>query len=176
MDHFKREGENRLALANRLSRVIISVSDIEELAAGFCKELKMFIPVDWGEIVWIEQNGLARCVPLFGKTEHAADFGETFSLEGTPIAWVKEKKTALVETDFNKTIWTWRGINPSGADGRGMKSIVVMPLFFQGEVFGGLVVGSKRANAYQEKELKLLKYAATQLAVSLKSLQLATLN
>lgn len=45
--------------------------------------------------------------------------------------------------------------------------MVLMPLFSGGEVFGSLIVGSRKPDAYRERELKLLKYTASQLALPL---------
>jgi len=48
MANIKREKEEQLALANMLSRIILSSSNISELTEGFAKELKRFMSIDWG--------------------------------------------------------------------------------------------------------------------------------
>jgi GAF domain-containing protein len=59
---------------------------------------------------------------------------------------------------------------------QGMNSVVFLPLFYQSEVFATLILASRRANAYKERELKLLRYAAGQLATQLKNFQLLAWN
>jgi len=166
MANVKREREEQLALANALSRIILSSSRIDEITEGFAKELKSFVSIDWGAIAWIEDDAV-RLLPLSSKISFAADFGSTFALERTPIAWVRENKRALVEPDLNKSSRFWTGSLLVKLRKPGTRSMVLMPLFSRGEVFGSLIVGSHKRNAYRERELKLLKYAATQLALPL---------
>ncbi|MBA7691027.1 hypothetical protein ES703_99565 [subsurface metagenome] len=50
----------------------------------------------------------------------------------------------------------------------GVRTIAYMPLFFEGEVFGGLVFASHRPQAYGDRELKLLKYATSQISTPIR--------
>jgi len=167
MANIKREKEEQLALANMLSKSILSSSNISELTEGFTEELKRFMSIDWGTIAWIKNHDTICFLPLSGKTNSARDFESTLPLEKTLIAWVAENKRALVEPDLNKASQHWTGSLIVKLRKRGTRSMVLMPLFSGGEVFGSLIVGSRKPNAYRERELKLLKYAASQLALSL---------
>jgi len=167
MANINREKEEQLALANTLSRIILSSSNINELTEGFAKELKRFMSIDWGTIAWIETQATVRFLPLSGKISAARDFGSTLPLEKTPVAWVRENKRALVEPDLNKSRHPWTGSFLVKLREHGTRSVVLMPLFSEGEVFGSLIVGSRKPNAYRERELKLLKYTTSQLALPL---------
>ena len=167
MANIKREKEEQLALANMLSRIILSSSNISELVEGFAKELKRFMSIDWETVAWIEEGDTVRLLPSSGKTNSARDFESTLPLERTPIAWVAENKRALLEPDLNKASQHWTGSLIVKLRKRGTRSMVLMPLFSEGEVFGSLIVGSHKRNAYRERELKLLKYTTSQLALPL---------
>ena len=167
MANIKREREEQLALANMLSKIILTSSNISELTEGFAEELKRFMSIDWGTIAWIERGDTVCLLPDKGKTSSTRDFGSTFPLEKTPVAWVAENKRALVEPDLNKASQHWTGSLIVKLRKHGTRSVVLMPLFSGGEVFGSLIVGSHKRNAYRERELKLLKYSASQLALPL---------
>jgi len=167
MANIKRGKEEQLALANMLSKIILSSSNIRELVEGFAKELKWFMSIDWGTIAWIERGDTVCLLPLSGKINLSRDFESTLSLERTPIAWVRENKRALVEPDLSKASQPWSGSFLGKLGKQEIRSMVLMPLFSRGEVFGSLIVGSRKPNVYRERELKLLKYTASQLALPL---------
>lgn len=167
MANIKREKEEQLALANMLSKIILSSSNISALTEGFAKELKRLMSIDWGAIAWIEEGDTVCFLPLSSKISLPPDFESTLPLERTPIAWVKENKRALLESDLSKASQPW-SVSFLGKLGKQeTKSMVLMPLFSGSEVFGSLIVGSRKPNVYKERELKLLKYATSQLALLL---------
>jgi signal transduction histidine kinase len=169
----KREREEQLALANMLSKIVLSSTNMNELTEGFATELKRFMSIDWGGIAGIEKGDSVRLMPLSSKISFAADFESPIPVEKTPVAWVAENKRALLESDLSKTSQPWTISFLSKLGKQEIKSMAFMPLFSRGEVFGSLVVGSHKPDVYRERELKLLKYAATQLATPLKSFLLA---
>ena len=167
MANIKREKEEQLALANMLSKIIFSSSNIRELAEGFAKELKRLMSIDWGTVAWIERGDTVCLLPLSGKISLSRAFESTLPLERTPIVWLRENKRALVEPDLSKASQPW-SVSFLGKLGKQeIRSMVLMPLFSGREVFGSLIVGSRKPNVYRERELKLLKYAASQLALPL---------
>ena len=167
MANIKREKEEQLALANMLSCIILSSSNVSELIEGFAKELKRFMSIDWGAIAWIERGDTVCLLSLSGKMSLPPDFESTLPLERTPIAWLRENRRALVEPDLREASQSWTGSFVVKLGKQEIRSMVLMPLFSEGEVFGSLIVGSHKRNAYGERELKLLKYAASQLALPL---------
>ena len=167
MANIKREKEEQLALANMLSKIILSSSNISALTEGFAKELKRLMSIDWGAIAWIEEGDTVCFLPLSSKISLPPDFESTLPLERTPIAWVRENKRALLEPDLSKASQPW-SVSFLGKLGKQeTRSMVLMPLFSGSEAFGSLIVGSRKPNVYRERELKLLKYATSQLALPL---------
>lgn len=167
MANIKREKEEQLALANMLSKIILSSSNINDVAEGFAKELKRFMSIDWAAIAWIEKGDSVCLLLLLGKISLTRDFASTLPVERTPIAWLAENKRALLEPDLSKASQPWTVSFLGKLEKQETRSMVLMPLFSGGEVFGSLIVGSRKPNAYGERELRLLKYAASQLALPL---------
>ena len=92
-------------------------------------------------------------------------------LPETPFAWVAEKKRALLELDLRK-----ENRFPLAILGAEVRTLIHMPLFYQGEVFGVLTVGSHQTEVYGDSQLRLLRHAVAHLAVSLKSALLLEQN
>jgi GAF domain-containing protein len=158
----EKEKEEQLALANELSRIVLTSSDITEIGQGFAFEFKELMPVSWAAIGLIEEStGLLHLFPLSPKINSNWELGDSISLENTPVAWLARNRKALVEPDLKKESRFWTGACWLE---QGIRAIVYMPLFSAGEVFGSLILASNHPKAYGDRELKLLKYAAGQLA------------
>ena len=162
MKRKEKEKEEQLALANELSRIVLTSSDITEIGQGFAFELKELMPVSWAAISLIERaRGFLHFFPLSPKLDSNWELGDSISLDDTPVAWLAGNKKALVESDLKQGSRFWTGAYWLK---HGIRAIVYMPLFSGGEVFGSLIVASNHPRAYGDRELKLLKYAAGQLA------------
>lgn len=171
MSGTKREKEEQLALANALSRVMLSYSKAEDIADACTRELKKYLSIDWGAIAHIEGN-LVHLTPLSGKIG-PGDAGDVFPLAGTPIAWVRENKRAFLDPDLKKGSKFKDSEFCTRLEQQGLRSVVYMPFFSGGIIRGNLIIGSKEPRAYADRELKLIKYATTQLATVLERSRLA---
>ena len=154
-------------LTDRLARLLSSSSSTEEICEGAAGELKRFMSVDWAAIALIDKAGeSAHLSPLSRRISSAWEPGTSISLTGSPVAWVGEEKKALVEPDLGQASRFWTGVSFLR---QGVKCTAYMPLFSRGKVFGGLLLGSHHTNAYGARELRLLKFAASQLALFLEN-------
>ncbi len=159
------EREEQLALANRLSQIIASSANLSDLCKSFADEIKDLMSIDWGAIALIEgSTATVRLSPLSSAISSTWKSGDTMPLLGSPVAWVAENQQAMVEPDLKR-----KSQFPTGTAfiKQKIRSAVYMPLFSRREVFGSLIVGSHEPDAYGERELKLLKYATTQLAMAI---------
>lgn len=162
MKRKQKEKEEQLALANELSRIVLTSSDITEIGQRFAFELKELMPVSWAAINLIEKStSLLRFFPLSSKIDSNWELGDSIPLDNTPVDWLVRNKKALVEPDLKRENRFWTG--DCWLKHR-IRAIVYMPLFAGGEVFGSLIFASNHPRAYKDRELKLLKYAAGQLA------------
>jgi len=158
----QKEKEEQLALANELSKIVLTSSDITEIGQRFAFELKELMPVSWAAISLIEKStGLLHFFPLSPKIDSNWELGGSIPLDNTPIDWLAQNKKALVEPDLKLESRFWTGA--CWLKHR-IRAIVYMPLFSGGEVFGCLIFASNHPRAYKDRELKLFKYAAGQLA------------
>ena len=166
MKHQEKEKEEQLALANALSRIVLTSPDITEIGREFAFELKQLVPVNWAAIGLIEDSkSVFHLFPLSPKLNSDWDLGNTIPLDNTPAAWLVQNRKALVEPDLEEESRFWTGASWRK---QGIRSIIYMPLFSGGAVFGSLIFSSTRPRAYGERELKLLKYATSQLATPIR--------
>ena len=157
-----KDKEERLILANMLSKIVLSSSDITEIGREFAYELKELISIDWAAIGLVEESkGLLRFFSLSPKVSADWELGNSIPIDETPFSWLRQHKRALVEPDLAQRSQFWTGASWLK---NSIRTIAYMPLFFEGEVFGGLVFASHRPQAYGERELKLLKYATSQIS------------
>ena len=160
------EKEEQLILANILSKIVLSSSDITEIGKEFVYELKEFMSIDWAAIGLIEESrGLVHLFPLSPKLSSDWEHGNSIPLDENPFSWLRQNKRALVEPDLAERSQFWSG---SAWLKTGVRTIAYMPLFSGGEVFGGLVFASHRPQAYGDRELKLLKYATSQISTPIR--------
>ncbi|PIU57520.1 MAG: hypothetical protein COS88_00855, partial [Chloroflexi bacterium CG07_land_8_20_14_0_80_51_10] len=168
------EEEEQLILVDSLSRATLSCSGGDEICQRFTTELSNLMAIDWAAIAIIDKpKDVIYLSPLSHEIPSTLDLGDKMLLPGTPIAWVAENKCATVESDLTQESRFWTGIFWLK---QGIRSLACLPLFWQREVYAVLILGSKKPAAYQEHELKLLRYAASQIATPLKSCHLAEEN
>lgn len=124
--------------------------------------------VDWASIVLIEGEKL-HFSTLSTEIGSAWELGATIPVEGTATALVAATKKALVEPDLERERRFWTGEYHLK---QGVRSIVYLPLLAKGEVFGALIIASRRPNAYRERELALLEYLVGQIATPIQNAKL----
>lgn len=162
--------KEQLALVDKLSKGIISSAEISELFQRFADALSELMDMDWAAVGLIDATGdsihLSRLSPNISSSWN---LGTTIVLPGTPLEKMVQVKRAIVEPDLSQESQFWPSVFFLK---QGLRSVVHMPLFFRREVFGALIIGSQRPNAYQERELKLLKYAVCQIAAPIEAARL----
>lgn len=157
----QKELEEELGLVNRLTRVILSVSGLAEIGRRFVYELRELVDLDWGAIALMEDaSDSVRLLPLCPEFNSQGGTYATLPLEDTPVSWVARERRAFLEADIQAEgrFKTSRSLGE-----RGLRTVAYMPLFNAGKVFGILIFASRRPQAYKERELRLLKYATTQI-------------
>lgn len=153
----------QLAMADRISRRVIQTSNSRDVATGAISDLKAYMSADWAILVLLDKPaGEASRMVLVG--DGGSSEADNISFAGTPFAWVAEKKQALFQPDCRQD-----GLYTLDIFGESIRSVVHMPLIYQGRVFGVLSIGSNQLNAYNESQLRLLRHMVTHLAISLKN-------
>ncbi len=167
--HEQLEQQDReLTLVNRLTTVITSSMNIEEIFEGFAQELKEVVDVDWSTIALIEGTE-TRFLALTSTMGSAWKVGDRVPLLGTATEWVVREKKPLYEANLERHKRFWTGEHHLR---RGVRSIVYLPLVVRGESIGSLVVASRRADAYNPGQIRLLEHLALQIATPIENSQL----
>lgn len=167
----KDEVATQLTLADRVSRRVIHSSSAREVARGTIQDLEDYMPIEWAALSLIDGNSnqiiVQDLIPIKIEEDEV-----TVPLEGTAISWVASEKQALLQTDvhnearFKQTIVTDSDIN----------TIINMPLFYRGDVYGVISIGTNNKTPYSDSQLRLLKHGVAHLAVSVKSALLLEQN
>jgi diguanylate cyclase (GGDEF)-like protein/PAS domain S-box-containing protein len=168
----RRRRERQLDLIGRLTAIITSSADVNEAYDAFIAELKKVIDVHWACITLIEGQEL-RVFALSTEIGWDWKLGDKVPLKETATEWVAENKQTLVEQDLSKRRMSWTGDYHLRL---GLRSVVHLPLLCKGEVFGCLILGSKRPNAYGEKEIELLELLANQIGGAIDNARLYQLE
>lgn len=164
----RHESEQTLSLVNNLTRIITSSLNLNEVYEGFAEELRKNMDVDWATVVMIEGDELRFCA-LSSKIDSVWRTGDTLPLAGTATEYIARTKKPLMEPDLAEERKFWTGKHHLE---RGIRSIVYLPLIVRGEVFGALIVASRRPHAYGEKELALLRDIAAQISLPIQNARL----
>jgi diguanylate cyclase (GGDEF)-like protein/PAS domain S-box-containing protein len=168
----RRHRERQLALIARLTAIITSSADVSEVYDAFIAELKKVMDVHWACITLIEEQEL-RVFALSTEIGGDWELGDTVPLKETATEWVAGNKKTLVEQDLSQHRMSWTGDYHLRL---GLRSVVHLPLLCKGEVFGCLILGSQRPNAYGEKEIELLELLANQIGGAIDNARLYQLE
>ncbi len=168
----QKRAQQELDTVNKLLGIIVSDLNINEVFEDVVNELRKAVNVDRASIVLIRDKE-AYFYALSSKIGSAWKAGDIVSIEGTGIAWVAANKKVLVEPDLaqEREFWTDEYHLKLG-----VRSIVYLPLWAKGEVFGVLTIATTRPNAYRERELALLEHLCTQIAGAVRVAQLYQLG
>ena len=156
-----RKREEELSLINRLTAVMTSSLNVQEVYDAFVAGLRSVLDADFATIALIERNEL-YFEALYAETGSVWETGQRIPLKGTATEWVASRKRALVEPDLAKKRRFWTGEEYVK---QGLRSIVYLPLLVKAEVIGSLVIASRRPDAYSPEQVHLLERLASQIAM-----------
>jgi len=163
------EVAKQLSLADKMSRRVLHASNAMEIVNGAISDLRQHLDIGWAAISLQDENLEHLVVQVI--TEDGIVETKT-PLLGTPIFWVIINKQALIQRNARDDLHfesTFFAI-PNA------KTLVHMPLFYQGEVYGVLSVGSYQVSNYRDEQLRLLKHSVALLAISVKGTLLLEKN
>lgn len=163
------EREAKLTALSKLNKTVSSSLDMQSMYSVFAEELKKTISVDWASIVLIEDEEL-RFFAL--STEIDSSWGQpgtAIPLAGTGAEWVAIKKKVLVESNLTQNRRFWTGDVHLE---QGIKSMIYLPLFSKGDVFGSFILGSSKANAYTQSDVEFLEQVANQISLATENARL----
>ncbi len=160
-----KEQSNELTLLNRLTMLVTSSMNVQDMFEGFSRELKEVVDVDWASIALTEGDKL-RFLALSSTIGSAWEVEDRIPLRGTATEWVITERRALYEADVVRQRRFWTGEHHLK---QGIRSIAYLPLISKGRAIGSLIVASRSPDAYGTKQIRLLENVALQIAVPIEN-------
>ena len=156
--------EKELSFINRLSSVMASSLNLQEVYTTFVDGLREVIDVDFAAITLIDGKELsfvAMSTSAHVKPIWTVD--QRIPLKGTGTEWIATHKKTMVEQDLARD----RMFTVSKAYFKmGIRSVIYLPLVTKDECIGSLIIGNRNPNVYMEVQISLLEKLALQIATS----------
>ena len=160
--------ERELDFLNRLSVVMASSLNIQDVYDTFIAGMRETIDIDFATIALIDCEELWFPV-LTTDVGSPWKIGDRIALKGTETEWVVNNKSSLFEEDLSRD-------RMFAADDeylrRGIRSVIYFPLIVKGTGIGSLIIGCKKPKAYSSEQINLLERLTSQIAFSLDNAQL----
>ncbi len=152
-------------MTSKLSRVIGSSLDMDQVYETFTTALKNLVPFDRISIGLVEGDKV-RLLLVSSEVSTELSAGDIIPLKKSVVAWAIAHKCINIENDFAQ-----ERLFPVDETHlrNGLRSAIRVPLFSKGEVFGTLNLASCCPNAYGERERKILEQIAGQVAVAIQN-------
>lgn len=162
--------EQELSLINKLSNVMTSSLNIQDVYDAFVSGLREVIEIDFAAVAIIERNELFfSAISASSDVGHVWQINKKMHLEGTGTEWVIKHNRSMYEPDLSHdTMFS----NGNKYLDNGIRSIIYLPLFSKGEGIGSLIIGSCNADAYTSSQTLLLERLAKQISTSVANAQL----
>jgi signal transduction histidine kinase len=155
----------RIGVINRITNVISSSLDLDEIGRIFAQEVHRLTSFDCVSILLLSEDGLAFDVllRLNAKGEHTGGLppGTQFLREGTGAGWVVDHGVPLIRASLGEFAMDEVVI------GEGMRSALQLPLLSKGKTLGVLNILSRQERAYSERDLSVLQPIVEQLSVAI---------
>ena len=163
-----RQQDAQTSLVNRLTTIITSSMSIQMIFEAFAQELKKVVDIDWATIGLIEGDEL-YFLALSSTMGSPWQPKERIPLEGTATELACRDRQAVYEPDLKRhhRFWTWENHVKQG-----ISSVVYLPLSVTGRVIGTLILASRKPNAYNRSQIRLLERVALQIAAPIENAQL----
>jgi diguanylate cyclase (GGDEF)-like protein/putative nucleotidyltransferase with HDIG domain len=163
-----REQDEEVTLINRLTAIITSSVSVQMIFEGFAGELKKVVDVDWATIALIDGSDL-YFMALSSTIGSAWQTEERIPLEGTGTEWACRERQPIYEPDLKRhhRFYTWEYHVHQG-----VRSTVYLPLIVTNRNIGSLILASRKPNAYNSRQIKLLERVALQIAAPVENAQL----
>ncbi len=163
-----RRREQELSVINRLTTVITSSLNLQEVFDIFFAELSKVVDVDFATVAIIEGDKL-QFAAVSAKMGFPWQLREEIPLSGTATEWVSIHRQPLVEPDLTQKARFWTGNEYLR---HGIRSTAYLPLIVRGEVIGSFIFGSRHPNVYTPEHVSLMEHLTSQIAVAVENSRL----
>ncbi len=156
-----------------IGRIVSSTLDIDQIYEAFVAEAQKIIPFERIVINIIDsEKSTAKNVYMAGGEIQDRVLEKVYPLEGSGNAeMLRTKSTFLIQTeDFRE--YKDRFPMLSSTFEAGFRSIMNVPLISKGKVIGGLLLRSRKLNAYTDKDVRVAESIGNQIAGAIAIAQL----
>lgn len=159
---------DRLAAVHRLTSVIGTSLDLNEVYQTFAREVGRLIHYDRMALVLQNDAGRGWRVLRLAPEQPASGWPEGVYAqeEGTGIEWAMSRQRPHVEQDLAESK---QFLEDETLLKGGIRSCIRLPLIAKGEAIGGLCLDSMTPHCYGEREIDLLLPLSEQLAIAIKT-------
>lgn len=158
----------QLAIINEITNALSSSLDLNEVLRIVTREIRKLVQFDRASIAMIDDGHVFSKV-YFMEPRSEERRGTVFPMDETGIKWVVREKKPLIRGDL-------QGEGTFAEDAfiraTGVRSGIVIPLVYRGEVTGTLNLGSARESAYTKEHEEILRQIAGQIAVAMENARL----
>ena len=173
LDQQLQTGREELSVVDEVARIFASTLDSETVYDQFAKHLRRLVGFDFLCVLTVDRDagtiqyqygfyGLGRSVP-------GIEVGGVFALGGTRAQLVVETGNTMIQEDI--TTGTEYRPDPEYKKA-GLISCIVVPVVYQGQVFGTINLFSRKVAAFGSREQVLLERLATHMAPAMTNSQL----
>jgi PAS domain S-box-containing protein len=156
---------NRLAVINRLDRVISSTFDIEEVYDTLVSEMHSLFQFDRTSLITLNEDGTEwQIVTQWTSGEPALKPKTWRRVEGSVIDWLVRNKRTLVEEHIGEQ-GAWAETELLKREG--IASRVLLPLIVRGNLIGAMTLASKNPKSYNTGDVGILESLADQIGISM---------
>jgi len=162
------ERGREIALLNRLATIVTSSMSIDSVFEGFVSELRHMVDFDWATIALIDGDEL-HILALASNIDSPWKSDGRVSLPGSATEYVCGKRKTVYEPDLSVQ---QRFVTGKHHLEQGVRSIVYLPLQIKEECIGSFIVASRRRDAFESKQIRLLEQVAMQIATPVENSKL----
>lgn len=163
----EKQKEKEKEVINNVFKILASSLDVRDVFKAVHSELNRVFATERMTVTLFEEDG--RGFQFFGldkdyEMEELKE-GVIYPLEGTPSGKVAETGLPVIISNTEESeYWTSQKLAKEG-----IRSILVYPLEYKGEIFGTLNFGSMIVDYFSERHLNLLQQIAPGLAISIQN-------
>ncbi|MCZ6626226.1 MAG: PAS domain S-box protein, partial [Deltaproteobacteria bacterium] len=162
--------ESQLAVVDEVARVLTSTLDINDVYGEFAQQLGELVDFDRIAIAVFDQDsGTFNYKYRHGQAPPVHDERHILPLEGTRTQEVFMTGQTLVAEDISSQP---QYSSDPGFSNMGLVASIHIPLVYKGQVFGTLILRSKKVAAFGQREQAIIERVASQIAPSVRNAQL----
>jgi len=160
----------QIKVLNNIARIISSSLQIEEVFDAFANEMEKLIEFDRLSVAFLDASGsYLRIFASGSRTDSGWGMESLVPVVGTGPGWVVLNETHFIHPDTQSQ---QRFIEDQFLYEDGIRSYILLPLDSRGHVAGTFGLGSKKKNAFSEKDLPLLTQLSKQISVAIENVKL----